>query len=115
MIVESMVKSETVEGGMYEYYYRMIKDNVSLSYGNNTMEVQSYGIEVERHDIVNGAVRDVSVDSIKSISPYRFKVHNLLKLLYDNEVSPVHLIEVLGEYIDEYVIDFDEKLESAVN
>lgn len=115
MIVESMVKSETVEDRMYEYHYRMIKDNVTLSYGNNTMEVQSYGIEVERHDIVNGAVRDVSFDSIKSISPYRFKVHNLLKLLYDNEVSPVHLIEVLGEYIDEYVIDFDEKLESAVN
>ncbi|QAT41270.1 DUF6514 family protein [Clostridium sp. JN-9] len=115
MIVESMVKSETIGGRIYEYYYRMLKNNVSLSYGNDTMEVQSYGIEVERHNIVNGAVREVSVDSIKSISPYRFKVHNLLKLLYDNEVSPVHLIEVLGEYIDKYVIDFDEKLESAAN
>lgn len=115
MIVESMVKSETIGDREYEYNYRLLKNNVSLSYGNDTMEVQSYGIEVERQDIVNGTVTNVLIDSIKSISPYRFKVHNLLKLLYDNEVSPVHLIEVLGEYIDEYVIDFDEKLESAVN
>ncbi|WP_407644975.1 DUF6514 family protein [Clostridium polyendosporum] len=50
-----------------------------------------------------------------SISPQRHKVHNLLKMIYDNGVSPRHLIDILGEYVDTYVIDFDVALARTVN
>jgi hypothetical protein len=30
-----------------------------------------------------------------------------MRMLYENAVSPIHLIDVLGEYIDEYIIDYD--------
>lgn len=110
MIVESMIKNEVTEDIKRNYFYRLTKDRVTLSIDGENVEVQSYGIEIERQDVVNGSIVNIERESIKSISPHRHKVHNLLKLLCENCVSPVHLIDILGEYIDEYIIDFDEAL-----
>lgn len=110
MIVESMIRNELCEGMKRNYFYRLTKDKVSLAIGEEQMEVQAYGIEIERQDIVNGSIVNIERESVKSISPHRHKVHNLLKMLCDSCVSPVHLIDVLGEYIDEYIVDFDEAL-----
>lgn len=110
MIVESMIRNEVCEGIKRNYFYRLTRDTISLVLGGDVMEVQSYGIEIERQDIVNGSIVNIERDFVKSISPHRHKVHNLLKLLYDNCVSPIHLVEILGEYIDDYIVDFDEAL-----
>jgi hypothetical protein len=110
MIVESLIRNEISEDIKRNYFYRLTKSKVSLSIGDETMDVQSYGIEIERQDIVNSSIVNIERDSIRSISPHRHKVHDLLRLLYDNCVSPVHLIEILGDYIDEYIVDFDEAL-----
>jgi hypothetical protein len=110
MIVESMVRNEICENMRKNYFYRLTKDKVSLEFGEEAMEVQSYGIEIERQDIVNNSIVNIERDSVKCISPHRHKVHNLLKLIYDHCVSPVHLIDVLGDYVDEYIVDFDEAL-----
>jgi hypothetical protein len=110
MIVESMIRNEIYDEMKHNYFYRLTKDNVTLSMGGEKVDVQTYGIEIERQDIENGSIVNIERDSVKSISPHRHKVHGLLKFLYDNCVSPVHLIEVLGDYIDEYIVDFDEAL-----
>jgi hypothetical protein len=110
MIVESMVRNEICEDMKKNYFYRLTKDKITLEFGEEPMEVQSYGIEIERQDIVNNSIVNIERDSVKSISPHRHKVHNILKLIYDNCVSPVHLIDVLGDYVDEYIVDFDEAL-----
>ncbi|MBI6873250.1 DUF6514 family protein, partial [Clostridium aciditolerans] len=88
----------------------LLKGNISITYGVDTIEVQSYGIEIERQDLVDGKLVNIERDCVKSISPERHKVHNLMKLLYDNNVSPIHLIDVLGDYIDEYIVDFDKEI-----
>jgi hypothetical protein len=110
MAVESLVRNEICEDVKRNYFYRLIKSKNSLSMDDETMEVQSYGIEIERQDIMNNSIVNIERDCVKSISPHRHKVHSLLKLLYDNCVSPVHLIDILGDYIDEYIVDFDEAL-----
>jgi hypothetical protein len=110
MIVESIIRNEILDDMKKNYFYRLTKNKVSICIGDGTMDVQSYGIEIERQDIVNGSIVNIERDSVKSISPHRHKVHSLLKLLYDNCVSPVHLIDILGDYIDEYIVDFDEAL-----
>lgn len=115
MVVESMVRSEVFDDKKRVYYYRMTKNEMVLTMEGESATVQTYGIEIERHDMVDGTVVNTEEESIETISPQRHKVHNLLKLLYDNLVSPVHLIDILGEYIDEYVIDYDEIMQSAVN
>lgn len=110
MIVECFSRSESVEETTYNYYYRMVKGQVSFPSFGDRIVVQSYGIEIERQDVCNGAVINIERDCISSISPQRHKVHNLLKLLYDKAVSPMHLVDVLGEYVDEYIIDFDNDI-----
>lgn len=112
IVVECITRNEIIEGMSKNYIYRLTKSNVSISLdidsNSDSMEVQTYGIEIERQDIIDDSIINIERDSVKSISPHRHKVHALLKLLYDNCVSPIHLVEILGEYIDEYIIDFNE-------
>lgn len=110
VIVESIMRSVKTDEVERIYHYRMLKSNISLDYSNQSVEVQAYGIEVERQDIKDGKVINIERNYVRGISPQRHKVHKLLKLLYDNGVSPIHLIDILGEYIDEYIVDFDKEL-----
>lgn len=110
MVVENLVRTESVEKIKYNYFYRLLKGKTSIACETDTIEVQSYGIEVERQDILNGELINIERDCVKNISPNKDKVHNLLELLYYHTVSPVHLVDVLGEYIDEYIIDFDKEI-----
>ena len=109
LVVENLFKSEMCDDMIFNYSYRIVKDKVVFS-DYSKLEIQSYGIEVERQDIVNDKLVKVERELVKCISPHRHKVHNLLKMLHDNAVSPLHLIDVLGEYIDEYITDYDEIL-----
>lgn len=110
LVVENLVMNTKEGDKECNYYYRLLKDEVTLNYGGESVEVQAYGIEIERQDRIDGNIINIERDYIKCISPQRYKVHKLLKLLYNNTVSPVHLVDILGDYIDEYIIDFDKKL-----
>lgn len=83
----------------FKYLYRLIEQDF---YG-----VQVYGIEVEKEDIVDRKEIGIERDSVNIISPDENKVRKLLNMLYNYKVSPIHLIDIIGEYVDEYVSDFD--------
>lgn len=114
-IVETNLKQVSESEVKYNYIYRLIKSGMSVYIKNELTLIQTYGIEVERQDVVDGVIVRLERDCVKSISPQRHKVHGLLKILYDNNVSPVHLIDVLGEYIDRYVDDFDKEMGEIVS
>lgn len=107
VIVQNLKKSLVEDNIEYNYIYRVVKSDISINLKSGVISVQAYGIEAERQDYKNNELINVERESIKYISPHRHKVQQLLKLLYDNAVSPIHLIDVLGEQIDEYVIDFE--------
>lgn len=106
-IVESMIKEIQVEDKVCKYEYMLTKGNVTLNNLNGTIDIQSYGIEVVRKDFLNGELININHDGVKNISSDRYKVHKLLKILYENIVSPINFIEVIGESIDEYASDYD--------
>lgn len=83
----------------YRYSYRLLSEEL---FGG-----QAFGIEIERQDIVDGNVITIERDQIRKISNKEDKVKKLLKLAYENQVSPIHMIDVLGKYVDEYVVDFN--------
>ncbi|MGK0466796.1 MAG: hypothetical protein ACJAX4_002086 [Clostridium sp.] len=112
IIIENMSKKLTENDVKHNYFYRMVKSQMSISMYGELTHVQAYGIEVERQDIVNDTVVFIERDCVENISPQRHKVKNLLKMLYDNNVSPIHMIDILGDYIDEYIVDFDEMLKN---
>lgn len=85
-----------------KYSYRLVRENF---FGG-----QAYGIEVERQDFINNKLIFIERNEIRKISNTKSKVEWLLNLLNDNKVSPIHLVDVLGSYVDEYVSDFKDTL-----
>lgn len=70
---------------------------------------QAFGIEIERQDMKDGKVINIDRDSVDIISNNEEKVMPILDLLYKNNVSPIHLIDIIGQYVDECVEDFNSK------
>lgn len=95
----------TVEKENYKmnYFYRM-------TFGRFKGR-QVYGIEVERQDIINGGLVNIERNSVNHISTDKEKVKRLFDLVSKNNVSPIHLIDVIGEYVDEYVSDFNWRIQ----
>ncbi|MGH4119411.1 DUF6514 family protein [Clostridium sp.] len=112
IIIENLSKKLMENDVKHNYFYRMVKSEMSVSMYGELTQVQAYGIEIERQDILDDTVVFIERDCVENISPQRHKVKNLLKMLYDNNVSPIHMIDILGDYIDEYIVDFDEMLKN---
>jgi hypothetical protein len=62
--------------------------------------VREYGIEAKREDNKGGLVTNNISDEVKYISAKKERVSEILSLLSRNEVSPIHLVNIIGEYID---------------
>lgn len=93
--VYSVVKNEERE---FRYTYRLISEDFYNG--------QAFGIEIERQDLIEGNVVKIERDKIRKISNVKEKVKVILNLVHSNQVSPIHLVDILGEYVDEYVVDF---------
>ncbi|AOR24680.1 DUF6514 family protein [Clostridium taeniosporum] len=80
----------------FEYKYRLTKSLYKGKVG--------YGIEVQ-----SKSPNDVfyEKDSVNLVSTNRHNVKTLLTKLYENRVSPIHLIDIIGEYVDKHVYEFD--------
>jgi hypothetical protein len=112
VVIENLCKKVIEVDVKHNYFYRLVKSDISVLAYDEPTYVQAYGIEVERQDIVDDMIVYIERECVKNISPQRYKVKNLIKILYDNTVSPIHMVEVLGDYIDEYIVDFDEVLKN---
>lgn len=100
LVVKSLMDSEEKEDKTKIIYnYRLTKENY--------LSGQAYGIEVERQDFVEGILVNIERDEIRKISNIKEKVNNLLEIIHKNKVSPIHIVDILGEYVDNYVIDFN--------
>ena len=99
LVVKNLIGSEEKEDKTKIIYnYRLIKEYY--------LGGQAYGIEVERQDFVEGALVKIERNEIRKISNIKEKVNNLLEIIHKNKVSPIHIVDILGEYVDNYVIDF---------
>lgn len=92
----------------FRYTYRLIKRGYK--------GIAAYGIEIERKDYVGLKNINLEREKIDIISPHRYKVKQLLMKLYNNQVSPIHLIDIIGSYVDEHAYEFDLEIqEQAIN
>ena len=92
----------------FRYAYRLIKRDYK--------GIIAYGIEIESKDYVGLKNINLERTNIDIISPHRYKVKQLLIKLYNNQVSPLHLIDIIGGYADEHAYEFDAVIqEQAIN
>lgn len=97
-IVDSLYSSSKNDNKESIYAYRIISESF--------LGGQAFGIEVERQDIIEGNIVQIERDLIRRISNKEDKVKTLLSLVHNYQVSPIHLVDILGEYVDNYVSDF---------
>ena len=90
----------------FRYSYRLIKKEYK--------GITAYGIEIERKDYVGLENVNLEREKIEIISPHRHKVKQLLTKLYTNQVSPLHLIDVVGSYADDRAYEFDSAIQEKV-
>ena len=115
VVVESFTKQSSYDGMRHIYIYRLLKDEMLLYVQDQGKRVQTYGIEIERQDLEDGRMIKIERECVKNISPQRQKIHDLMQFLYNKEVSPIHLIDIIGEYVDNCVNDFEESLCASCN
>ena len=75
-----------------KYIYRLIEKSIKNK--------QVFGIEIERQDFKFGEVINLERDYIAIVWNEEKKANDILLKLFNNLVSPIHLIDVVGEYSD---------------
>jgi hypothetical protein len=101
-------KVEVEEQVGYVFRYYLLEDTKEISVDESSINVPCYGIEITSERIVNGRIEGIFSDSLNAVSSIKDKVVNLIEFLKNNEVSPYHLIDIIGEYADEWVEDFEK-------
>lgn len=100
-------KTSLENGREYIYIYYLTESTKDIAIEDLEVSVSSYGIGIIREEIYEGKVIDTFEDRFDSVSPVKSKVMSLIDFLIDNEVSPLHLIDVIGESIDNWVTDYE--------
>lgn len=96
-IAEEYEAKSSDEGVEFDYFYRLIKSNY------NGMPV--YGIEIERKDYIGMKNINIERDKVDMISYKKNKAKEILMTLYRNNLSPIHLVDIIGCYADEFAYE----------
>ena len=97
-IKKSLSKIVNFDDKESRYIYRIVE--------NSIRNRQAFGIEIERQDFNNGEVINLERDYVNLVASEEKKANDILVLLFNNLVSPIHLVDIVGEYADLCVNDF---------
>lgn len=92
----------------YVFRYYLHESTKKITMDASCINVPCYGIEITSERLVKGRLDEIFSDRIDVVSSVKGKVINLIEFLKENEVSPVHLLDIVGDYADEWVEDFDK-------
>ncbi|MFR5264885.1 DUF6514 family protein [Clostridium sp.] len=92
LVVENLKRNFYDENSQKEYFYRL----TVKKYENKSF----YGIEIERKDFEQNNLINIERENMDYIETNKTKALELLKMLWENQVSPIHLIDILGTYAD---------------
>lgn len=98
-IAEEYESKSRDEGIEFDYFYRLIKSNYK--------GMPVYGIEIERKDYIGMKNINIERDKVDMISYQKHKAKEILMKLYRNKLSPIHLIDIIGCYADEFAYEAD--------
>ena len=97
-IKKSLSKIVNFDDKESRYIYRIVE--------NSIRNRQAFGIEIERQDFEEGEVINLERDIVDIVARNQRKAEDILMLLFNNLVSPIHLVDIVGEYADLCVNDF---------
>ncbi len=110
MIIETLKCNCDCEGDILEYTYRLIQRDLHVENHGENQSIKAYGVEVESKRKNNDKIVQASKEEVRYVTPYKYKGSQFLHMLERNMVSPIHLVEVAEEVIEEFYKDFDKEL-----
>lgn len=97
-INKTLSKIVNVGENEVKYIYRMTEKSIKNR--------QAFGIEIERQDFNNGEIIKLERDSVSLVASEEMKANDILVMLFNNLVSPIHLVDIVGEYSDLCAAEF---------
>ena len=97
-INKTLSKIVNVGENEVKYIYRMTEKSIKNR--------QAFGIEIERQDFNNGEIINLERDSVSLVASEEMKANDILVMLFNNSVSPIHLVDIVGEYSDLCAAEF---------
>lgn len=97
-INKTLSKIVNVGENEVKYIYRMTEKSIKNR--------QAFGIEIERQDFNNGEIIKLERDSVSLVASEEMKANDILVMLFNNLVSPIHLVDIVGEYLDLCAAEF---------
>jgi len=92
LLIQKSIKTN-YSNGLERIYIYKITEQLEKS-------VHEYGIEIELKDIMKGEYIKNIKEEVKNISTKKEEVLDILQLLCKNEASPVHLLDILQDYVE---------------
>ncbi|SEF60588.1 hypothetical protein SAMN05660865_00604 [Caloramator fervidus] len=102
------VVADNFKNILYRYY--LVETSKLINFKDKYVNVVGYGICITSEQVKDEGNILLEEEMIEFISPYKNKVEDLIDKLAKNQVSPVHLIDVVGELCDRWVDDFEKDL-----
>lgn len=115
MVIETLTCSYDCEGQAREYTYRLIERDLNIEIDGDSQCIKAYGVKVESSGCDKEKDVQGIVEEFKYITPYKNKGSQFLHMLQRNMVSPIHLIDIAEEVVDEYYKDFDKEINKRIN
>lgn len=92
MVIEKNIVIKNEDGVEQKYIYKVIKENLGG-------DIQ-YGVQAIRNDINNGIIIKTVQENVSNISSKEEDMEKIIDMLCKNIVSPIHLKDIIVEYVD---------------
>ncbi|WP_434282617.1 DUF6514 family protein [Clostridium botulinum] len=66
VVLENLIKGQNLEDKEYIYYYKLIKSDLYISWQEEDIKVQSYGIEIIRKDFQKEQLTNLESNNYKT-------------------------------------------------
>jgi len=98
MVIEKKVTTKYIDGIERIYIYKVTQQKQD--------SILEYGVKATREDVSKGESVTIVESEVKYISPKKDVVMGIVDILCRNEVSPIHLKEIVCDYVDTDSINF---------
>ena len=98
MVIEKKVTTKYIDGIERIYIYKVTQQKQD--------SILEYGVKATREDVSKGERITIVESEVKYISLKKEVVMGIVDILCRNEVSPIHLKEIVCDYVDTDSINF---------
>lgn len=92
----------------FEYVYKLTENNLSVNGDCGCKTLVVYGVEIQSYEKNNDEFNLLGSEAVRYLSPSKTRVKDFVEMLKSNTVSPVHLLDITEEVIEDFYNDFDK-------